>query len=60
MAGALAEVGKGKLTAAAYGDLLEAEPGSAGPAAPARGLTLMSVHYPEPIFSGLDSESCVC
>jgi tRNA pseudouridine38-40 synthase len=45
MAGALVQVGLGRLGPAAYGALLEGPPSSAGPAAPARGLFLVSVEY---------------
>ena len=45
-AGALAQVGLGKGTVAGFGRLLrEAEPASAGPLAPARGLYLLRVSY---------------
>jgi len=45
--GALVQVGLGKLTPAAFRKLLrQAEPATAGPVAPARGLYLMRVAYP--------------
>jgi tRNA pseudouridine38-40 synthase len=45
-AGALVEVGLGKLTVLGFRRLLElAEPSSAGPVAPARGLVLVRVDY---------------
>lgn len=43
--GALERVGAGKLNPEAFGALADGAPGSAGPTAPARGLTLRSVHY---------------
>jgi tRNA pseudouridine38-40 synthase len=56
MAGALAEVGKGKLDPQAYCRMLDGAPSSAGPAAPPRGLYLERVAYPVDPFaaSGLD------
>jgi tRNA pseudouridine38-40 synthase len=46
-AGALVRVGLGKLTPAAFGELLRrAEPATAGPVAPAHGLCLLRVAYP--------------
>jgi tRNA pseudouridine38-40 synthase len=45
MAGALLEVGLGKIAPAAYVALLGGAPSSAGPAAPARGLFLVRVEY---------------
>jgi tRNA pseudouridine38-40 synthase len=45
MAGALVEVGLGKIDRAAYAALLRGAPSSAGPAAPARGLFLVRVQY---------------
>jgi tRNA pseudouridine38-40 synthase len=46
-AGALVEVGKGRLSAAGFRELLrKAEPSSAGPVAPALGLCLVRVCYP--------------
>jgi tRNA pseudouridine38-40 synthase len=44
--GALERVGIGRLSAEAFAALADGPPGSAGPTAPARGLTLCSVHYP--------------
>ena len=61
MAGALVEVGKGKLGVAEYAALLDAPAASAGPTAPAHGLCLMHVEYELPIFTaGLDSALRVC
>ncbi|HWO73140.1 MAG TPA: hypothetical protein VNN21_06240, partial [Dehalococcoidia bacterium] len=61
MTGALVEVGRGKLTPEEYVSLLEGPPGSAGPAAPARGLYLMRVEYADPIFArALESAARVC
>jgi tRNA pseudouridine38-40 synthase len=46
-AGALVQVGRGKLSVAAFGSLLrKAEPATAGPSAPPHGLCLMRVEYP--------------
>lgn len=57
MVGALVEVGKGKLTSAAYVALLDAPTASAGPVAPAHALYLMRVEYPTPVFqSAVESE----
>src|SRR5262249_4759913 len=50
MTGALVEVGRGKLSPEEFGLLLSGPAGSAGPAAPARGLTLMGVDYALPLF----------
>lgn len=52
MAGMLIEIGRGKLDSAALGRSLEPQFGIARWTAPAKGLTLMSVHYewPEPRF----------
>jgi tRNA pseudouridine38-40 synthase len=50
MVGALVEVGLGRLTPGDYLALLEGAPSSAGPAAPARGLTLLWVEYAWPLF----------
>jgi tRNA pseudouridine38-40 synthase len=51
MVGSLVEVGRGKMPVAGYRALLEGAPASAGPAAPARGLTLLSVDYPVDPFA---------
>jgi tRNA pseudouridine38-40 synthase len=59
MTGALVEVGRGKLSPEALGTLLEGPPASAGPAAPAHGLYLMTVEYETPLFR-LDSNHRVC
>jgi tRNA pseudouridine38-40 synthase len=59
MAGALVEVGRGKLRDEDYARLLDGPPASAGPAAPAHGLYLMRVTYEEPVFV-LDSRGAVC
>jgi len=45
-AGALAQVGMGALTPAAFADLIDGPPGSVGPTAPPQGLTLLHVLYP--------------
>ena len=50
MVGALVVVGRGRMTPDAYVALLDSPPVSAGPAAPARGLYLMSVEYEPPLF----------
>jgi tRNA pseudouridine38-40 synthase len=47
MAGALVEVGRGKLTPSEYIAYLDGPPASVGPAAPPYGLYLMAVEYPE-------------
>ncbi len=61
MVGALVQVGRGQLTAAQYGDLLDGPPASAGPSAPPQGLCLVSVRYAPPLFdAGLDSKAGVC
>ena len=53
LAGTLLEVGRGKLAPDAISGLLEARDRSlAGPTAPAAGLCLVSVRYPEPILLG--------
>ncbi len=47
--GALIRVGMGKMPADKFYSILEAkEPGLAGPSAPAQGLCLMQVNYPQP------------
>lgn len=43
--GALGRVGAGKLSPQGFADLVEGPPGSAGPAAPPQGLTLVTVRY---------------
>jgi tRNA pseudouridine38-40 synthase len=49
LAGTLVEVGRGKRTVADMARLLAGEPGvRCGPTAPAHGLCLMAVSYPEP------------
>lgn len=50
MAGALAQVGLGRITPAEYRGLLQGRPASAGPAAPARGLFLVRVEYARELF----------
>jgi tRNA pseudouridine38-40 synthase len=50
MVGALVEVGRAKITPSDYRRLLDGLPSSAGPAAPARGLTLIAVDYERPLF----------
>ena len=50
--GPLLKVGQGKMTVKDFKDIVEAKkPGLAGPAAPANGLCLVRVNYPEP-FEG--------
>ncbi len=44
--GALERVGSGRMSAEAFAALVEGPPGSAGPAAPPQGLTLVAVRYP--------------
>ena len=51
MAGALVEVGKGRLSVEEYAGLLQGEPATAGPAAPAHGLYLERVFYEKDVFS---------
>ncbi len=46
MVGALARVGRGRLTPGEYAALVDGPPASAGPAAPPQGLTLVTVRYP--------------
>lgn len=62
MAGALVNVGAGKLSPDGYGALLDGLPASAGPSAPGHGLYLMSVDYGRPVFDDdtLASEAGVC
>jgi tRNA pseudouridine38-40 synthase len=48
--GALIRVGQGKTTVAEFENMIEAKtPGLAGPTAPAAGLCLVRVNYPEPL-----------
>ena len=50
--GALIKVGQGKMSVDKFCSLIEAkQPGLAGPTAPARGLCLIKVNYPQP-FEG--------
>jgi tRNA pseudouridine38-40 synthase len=56
MAGALVEVGRGKLSVGAYAALLLGPPASAGPAAPPHGLYLMRVTYTDRLFES--EEEC--
>jgi tRNA pseudouridine38-40 synthase len=51
MAGALVEVGRGKLDADGFAALLGGEPASAGPAAPPHGLYLIRVTYDTRLFN---------
>jgi tRNA pseudouridine38-40 synthase len=44
--GALERVGNGRMSAEAFAALVAGPPGSAGPAAPPQGLTLVAVRYP--------------
>lgn len=60
MAGALVEVGKGKLGVGDYARLLEGPPASAGPVARPHGLYLLSVQYDSVIFPTLDSGRVAC
>jgi tRNA pseudouridine38-40 synthase len=54
--GALVQVGAGKLSGAAFRQLLRrAEPATAGPVAPARGLCLLRVDYPGLDLTGRES-----
>lgn len=57
MAGALVEVGRGKLSADGYAALLEGPAASAGPAAPPHGLYLMRVVYETGVFEAGGSGS---
>lgn len=51
-AGALIKVGQGKMSVDKFCSLIEAkQPGLAGPTAPARGLCLIKINYPQP-FEG--------
>ena len=48
--GALIRVGRGKMTVIEFHSIMEAaKPGLAGPAAPAHGLCLKRINYPEPL-----------
>jgi len=60
MVGCLVEVGRGRISVEGYGALLGGPPASAGPAAPARGLTLVAVEYTRPLFENVDSDAAVC
>jgi tRNA pseudouridine38-40 synthase len=52
MIGALIRVGLGKMSIDEFHNLLEAKkPGLAGPTAPAKGLCLTQINYPQP-FEG--------
>ncbi len=51
MVGALVKAGEGAMPAAGFAALLDGPPSSAGPSAPARGLTLLSVEYDVPLFA---------
>src|SRR5690606_20969593 len=44
--GALERVGAGKLSPQEFASLVDGAPGTAGPAAPPQGLTLLAVRYP--------------
>ena len=57
MTGALVEVGRSRIGIDAFGALLAGPSGSAGPAAPARGLTLVAVEYEQPLFAPMESEA---
>ncbi|MGE0060116.1 MAG: tRNA pseudouridine(38-40) synthase TruA [Dehalococcoidia bacterium] len=60
-AGALVEVGRGRLSVDSFEKLLQGPPASAGPVAPAHGLCLMRVDYESPLFGeGLASSPAVC
>jgi tRNA pseudouridine38-40 synthase len=51
--GTVLQVGKGQISVAQFVSLFEAADRSlAGPTAPAHGLCLMAVHYPEPVALG--------
>jgi tRNA pseudouridine38-40 synthase len=49
--GALARVGGGRLAPPEFASLVDGAPGTAGPAAPPQGLTLMAVRFPPGIVS---------
>lgn len=56
--GSLVEVGRGRISAGEFGNLLrEAKPGTASFAAPARGLCLMKVRYEDGLFDDEDDET---
>jgi tRNA pseudouridine38-40 synthase len=55
MVGALVDVGLEKITPRQYLALLKGAPSSAGPAAPAHGLYLLEVEYPESPFDAVAS-----
>lgn len=60
-AGALVEVGRGRMTVEEFAALLSGPPSSAGPVAPAHGLCLMRVDYKAPLFEeGLARSPAVC
>jgi tRNA pseudouridine38-40 synthase len=60
-AGALVEVGRGRITVDDFEKLLQGPPASAGPVAPAHGLCLMRVDYETPLFgNGLVRSPAVC
>jgi tRNA pseudouridine38-40 synthase len=60
-AGALVEVGRGRLSVDGFKKLLQGPPASAGPVAPAHGLCLMRVDYERPLFGeGLATSPAVC
>ena len=60
-AGALVEVGRGRISIDGFEKLLERPPASAGPVAPAHGLCLMRVDYDTPLFGdGLVRSPAVC
>ena len=56
LVGTMLEVGQGKRSLSGFADLLEGgERSDAGPAAHARGLTLVGVGYKDPVFGGVTS-----
>ncbi|QIN78104.1 tRNA pseudouridine(38-40) synthase TruA [Rubrobacter marinus] len=58
LVGTMLEVGQGRRELAGFAELLEGrERGDAGPAAPARGLTLVRVGYENPVFGGAAREA---
>ena len=52
MVGALADVGRGKLTPSQYVALLDGAASSSGVTAPPHGLYLVRVEYASPVFPG--------